>query len=801
MTEGVQAWVEPVVIPTYPTMPPDPNPMFLERRVYQGSSGKVYPMPVIDTVSHDKVDKVYEAIHIENEYLYVMILSEIGGRIHIAIDKTNDYDFIYRQNVIKPALVGLAGPWISGGIEINWPQHHRPSTFMPCSWHIEEHEDGSRTVWLSEHEPMNRMKGMHGVCLHPGSACLELTGRIYNRTPFVQTFLWWANVGVHVNNDYQSFFPPDVHFVADHAKRAMSTFPECTGFYYGVDYRPGTRLDWYKNIPVPTSYMVLHTEFDFFGGYDHGKRAGFVHVADRHIAPGKKQWTWGNHPFGWAWDRNLTDSDGPYVELMAGVYTDNQPDFSFLMPYETRTFKQVWYPIQEIGPVTNATEDAAISIRMESGLVHVGVCVTRPVLDGWVSVSVGRVPLCPGPMPFVERTDLAPGSPWSRSFEEPQNGGVSVILNDKSGILAEATVGPPTQTEPKSPEPAIEPASPEEIESTDELYVTGLHLHQYRHATRRPELYWLEALRRDPLDSRCNTAMADWHLRRGEFAAAESCARRAIERLTARNPNPRDGEAFYLLGLACEKQGNATAAIPAYMKATWDQAWAGAAHFRLACCTQWPERIEHLAASLRHLPSNSRARTLLACLFRHNHQYDDALREVMQVLAEDPLDLCALREASMSAPGKDHGRFRALSRTAMLNDPQNYLDLAVDYAECGFEEDAVNVLDDIADAGAPIVALARSYYFNLTGDHPLVWPSSYPPTDARRFQPGSFPSRVEEIEILQVFAQDDPVAAYLLGNILYDRRRYEEAIATWERSVEIDRTFSIPWRNLGIAYF
>ncbi len=103
---------------------------------------------------HD--DRVWQALHIENEFLRVMILPEIGGRIHAGLDKTNGYDFFYRQNVIKPALVGLAGPWISGGVEFNWPQHHRPATFMPVNYDIEEHADGSRTIWCSDHDPMNR---------------------------------------------------------------------------------------------------------------------------------------------------------------------------------------------------------------------------------------------------------------------------------------------------------------------------------------------------------------------------------------------------------------------------------------------------------------------------------------------------------------------------------------------------------------------------------------------------------------------------------------------------------------------
>ncbi len=124
-------------MPSYLPAAPDRNPMFLERRVYQGSSGRVYPLPFIDRIATEPVEHGWQAVHIENEFIRLMILPEIGGRIHVGFDKTNGYDFFYRQNVIKPALVGLAGPWISGGVEFNWPQHHRPATFMPVETAIE----------------------------------------------------------------------------------------------------------------------------------------------------------------------------------------------------------------------------------------------------------------------------------------------------------------------------------------------------------------------------------------------------------------------------------------------------------------------------------------------------------------------------------------------------------------------------------------------------------------------------------------------------------------------------------------
>ena len=203
----VKAWEEKISIPTYKVGHPDKNPMFLEKRVYQGSSGKVYPHAVIDKVFSEKQNKEYKALFLENEYLKIMILPELGGRIHMALDKTNDYHFVYYNQVIKPALVGLTGPWISGGIEFNWPQHHRPSTMDPIDYLIKENSDGSKTIWVSEIEKMFGTKGMAGFTLYPGKAYIELKGKLFNRTEIAQTFLWWANPAVHVDEYYQSVFP------------------------------------------------------------------------------------------------------------------------------------------------------------------------------------------------------------------------------------------------------------------------------------------------------------------------------------------------------------------------------------------------------------------------------------------------------------------------------------------------------------------------------------------------------------------------------------------------------------------
>ena len=131
-----------VTIPTYPIGEPERNPIFYTKRVYQGAKGPVYPYAFLDKLTDEKAERRYRSVELENEYVSISVLPEIGGRIFTGRDKTNGYDFIYRQSVIKPALIGMLGAWISGGVEWNVPHHHRPTTFMPVDVTTERRADG-----------------------------------------------------------------------------------------------------------------------------------------------------------------------------------------------------------------------------------------------------------------------------------------------------------------------------------------------------------------------------------------------------------------------------------------------------------------------------------------------------------------------------------------------------------------------------------------------------------------------------------------------------------------------------------
>ena len=797
---NVAAWYQDVVIDTYRPTEPGRYPLYLDRRVYQGSSGRVYPLPFHERIDSAKAPVSWRAIHLENAWVRLMILPELGGRIHIGLDKTRDYDFFYRNNVIKPALVGLAGPWLSGGVELNWPQHHRPATFLPVDTTIEHEDDGSVTVWCSDLDPFARLKGMHGFRLRPDSALVEMRVRLFNRTEDVQTFLWWANVAAPVNDDYQSFFPGDVEHVADHAKRAVATFPRVQGRYYGVDYPArvdgrhpdADRIDWYRNVPVPTSYMCIDSEGDFFGGYDHGARAGFVHWADHLVSPGKKQWTWGNAPFGWAWDRNLTDADGPYIELMAGVYTDNQPDFTFLAPGETKSFSQWWYPIQEIGPAHVATLDLAVRLDLaDSGRGALGVAATSPRAGLEIKVVVA------GEVAAVWREDVAPGVPWLAAFElAPGTRREEVTVLVRTGTEDLLRWSPEASVTAAPPEPATEPPAPEAVGSVEELYLIGAHLEQYRHATRSPEPYWLEALDRDPSESRVCVALAARRFRAGLFDEAETLLRTAIARQIARNPNPYDGEASYRLGLVLREQGRVEEAYGCWAKAAWAASWRAAAWTAMAradLAAGRPEAALELARrALAVEGEHLQATALLAIALRATGRPDEADDVLTRARHLDSLDWW----------------LRDLAGEALDVDAQILLDIALEYASCGALDDALRLLADAEDRErlfpvlgqprlGPIPAYHRARLLHGAGrsdeaDEALRLAQDADPAWV-------FPGRLADATTLEWAVGHVPAHAdawTMWGHWLYAHGRTADAVHAWERGRSDDPVMA---RNLGMA--
>lgn len=798
----VRAWSENIMLPTYEIGEEEKNPIFLEKRVYQGSSGSVYPYPVVEKISDTKKDKLYQVLFLENIYIKIMVLPELGGRIHMAYDKVKQRHFVYYNQVIKPALVGLTGPWISGGIEFNWPQHHRPSTFLPTDYNIEENIDGSKTIWCNEVERMFRTKGMQGFTLHPDKAYIEIKVKIYNRTAFPQTFLWWANPAVVVNDEYKSVFPPDVNFVFDHGKRDVSNFPIATGEYYKQDYSAGVDISKYKNIPVPTSYMAVQSKYNFVGGYEDGVQAGLLHVANHHVSPGKKQWTWGNGDFGLAWDRNLTDNDGPYIELMTGVYTDNQPDFSWLQAYEEKSWVQYFMPYAEVGYVKNATKEALINIEVDGDNAELILYTTSFFKN--LKLELKNLN---GNILYNEQIDISPNNPYKKSAfigDISSDNLIFTVYTSDSKILVSYQAEKP-EIKP-APDPAKAALPPKEISSIEQLFLTGLHLEQYRHATYNPLDYYQEALSRDPKDVRCNNAVGLLLLRRGQFEKAESYFRIAVEVLTERNPNPYDGEPYYNLGCSLKIQGKFDEAYTALFKSTWNASWQDAAFFTLAQIDsikgEWNEALERIDSCLIRNWHNHKARQLKTSILRKLGRNSEALIFADESIKIDSFNMgCRFEKYLLTKDITDLNEMNTLMRKWS----HGYIEYALDFSAAGLYDEAYHLLIECTkdvDLIYPMVYYTLGYFESMKGDKnkAIEWYKKASNLSSEK----CFPNRIEEVNILQdaiLLNPNDSKAPFYLGNFWYAFRQYEKAIECWKNSMRLNSQFPTVLRNLSLAYY
>ena len=807
-----QVYEQTVTIPTYRIGDLEKNPLFIEKRAYQGSTGKVYPLPICEKISETPEDVQYQAVILENEYLYVMILPELGGRIQRALDKTNQYDFVYYNRVIKPALVGLTGPWISGGIEFNWPQHHRPSTFMPVDYTLSKNPDGSASVILGETDRINGTKSNAVITLYPGKAYIEISGRLFNPTDYPQTFLWWANPAVSVNDHTFSVFPPDVNAVMDHGKRAVSTFPIATGEYYKADYSAGVDISRYKNIRVPTSYMAAHSDFDFVGNFDESRDAGLLHVADHHISPGKKQWTWGCGNFGKTWDRNLTDEDGPYIELMTGVYCDNQPDFSWLKPHEEKNFTQYFMPYKTVGRVSNATRDVILgvdyigadgsvldpepfaygreandSLQRKAAAARVKVYATGEFTDAEIVIRSGSLEV------RRRKTDLSPLEAFVETVEGLHD--YEVTVTDANGRLLCGYREYVRENRPV-PDPADALRQPEEIQSLEELFLAGQHLEQYRHATFLPADYYREGLRRDPTDIRLNNAYGLYLLRNARIRESVPYFEAAVRKQTWRNPNPYAGEVFYNLGLALELLGRTAEAYDAFYKAVWSAETAGPAYFHLGCISlrqgQAAEALRLADESLIHGWHDMKTRSLKAsALWTLSGETPEYRRFLEESLAIDPLYLPLLYRSA--------GR-TALDRVAGGR-AEEYLNTAYELMNFGCWNDALAVLS-ACPAENPLKYYALAYAEGRKGCPGAA--SAQALTAEKLPTDFCFPNRPEERMILEYAVSllpAAPKAHYYLGEFYYDRKQYDTAILHWQVAVKEQPDLVPAHRNLSIAYY
>ncbi len=813
---AVKIAVEEWSIPTYAFVEAEEMPMFAETAGHQGTTGNPYPARVTSHVDGEhRADKNWTVVTLENDYIRLAVIPALGGRIFEAYDKTTGYDFLYRQHVIKPALIGAYGAWMSGGMEFNWPYHHRPSTMMPVDFCTQTLADGSAVVWLSEHSPCDRTKGMVGVVLRPDSSYFETRVTVTNRTPHRQNFLWWENAAVAVHEDYKLVFPPDVTWVHHHYDRSHTTYPLAAGQYGADNITQPKDISRHGNSPLATSYFAAPSRYDFFGGYDFRKNCGVLHIADHHLSPGKKMFTWGYGRNAENWEAKLTDADGAYAELMAGSYTNDQPDFTWLAPYETKCFSQYWYPTAGLGAASCATLDAAVAIDRQAQAVRVNVTAVHERCRLTVCGADGRVLL-------DAEAAVSPSRVWALPFEAPAEEKLTVrVLAGETPVLVYTEEDHDIIHIPAD-NPGI--PLPDALHTPCELVETGRHVDQYRDPLYKPDLYYTEALRREPDFLPALKALGEYYTRSLRYEEALACLDRAWAVECRCNQNPEDGSVNYLRGLCLCGLGRQQEAYDAFARAAWSANVIACAAVKLAeldgCRGDFAAMYHHamLACEKEHRHPTARVYAALA-LWKGadacpRHTYYGAARPLptgteavrsAAALCRSALELDPLNRLAGFALALITGKGKTAFFRSLQSDPaQTALDIAFDLLNAGFVQETSALLRGVLPYAADKAMLryTLAHCCELLGDADAASRQRAAAKQARIVT--FFPIRAGEAAVLKAALQADDrdgFAAYLLGCLRYHCRSYAEAAALWERAIRCLPDFYIPYRNLALAYF
>lgn len=800
---------ETMIIPTYKNGEPNPMPRFYEGKSHQGVQRRIYPYPYDDNQVNVKTDVTYNIIHVENEFIDLGIIPELGGRIYYAVDKTNNYNWFYHNHVVKPSLIGMIGNWISGSLAWGFPHHHGPNTVEPMDYKIEENANGSKTIWISTTDEFHRMSILVGYTIYPNSSVVEMTIHPLNKTAISNSFLFWSVPAVHCDSAYQVIFPPSVQYVTYHGKRDMTTWPVADSRFNNYDFT-GEDISWWKNTHVPSSFFAWDPREDYFGGYDHNKKAGTVWIGNHYVSPGMKYWADGNNANGLRTNNGLTDTDGRYIEMMAGFYTDNQPDYSWLQPYETKLGTMTWFPVRELEGLKYANLNGALNIEIGTGnLLKVRVNTTSPHKDAKVLLKTVK-----GETLLEKSIAISPAEPFKIDLPVTstlKEDDLEISLTDSDGNLLLAFK--PSEHHPPDypkPEPLKAFGPPEDMKSVEELYLAGLRLNQFYNASVDPMPYYNEALKRDPGDSRVNTQLGILSIKNFKWAEAEKYLRKAAERVTSNYTRPKDCESLYYLGVALKAQDKTDEAYDFFYQASWASAWHSASYYELAeiDCQRgdFLTAVDHLNRSISTNADNPKALDLKAIALRKLNNLSAAKELVNSTIKGYKIDHQAMNELYLL----DLQAGNTVQATADLNNlslmmrdnHQSYLELATYYSNCGFYKEAADLLTRIEAKGTtfPMVYYYLGYFNAKLGDQNKA--SAYYQKAGKMPSTYCFPFRAEEIVILEHAMElnpSDAKAPYYLGDLLFEHQP-EKAIGLWEKSSQLDNTFYIVHRNLGLAY-
>ncbi len=778
----VRVWEEDISIPTLKVGQPSEHPTFKRDINMRADDDQIYPYTYNYKITDEYENKTYLGCFLENKYIKVLVTPDIGGKLYGALDKTNNYDFIYWQPTVKPALISLTGPWVSGGIEWCFPSGHRQTGYQTIAHQLSENADGSKTIWVGETEWVHGLSWRVGLTAYPGKSVLVANIKLMNHTNMPQSQYMWANAATHADSSYQLIYPTNT----------MTTHNR-TDFYHWPK-NEGVDISWWKNIPNASSYFAEDIA-SFFGGYNHKQDAGTAFVGNKHIMTGKKFWTWGASPSGRLWDWVLSDEGGPYVEPQFGAFTTNQPDYHWLNPGEIKDFDFYLFPVKGIGAYKEANINGALNLEFSNDSLLLGVYSTSELTDGIVKLLYNNEVV------FTKTISIDPATPFQATIQNKKNNPSQytlLLLNNKAEYLI--SYSPENKKSEKLPEGEKPIITPSAYNSPDEIWNLGEFLYKNRDRNKAEE-FFSYVLKKDSLDTRTNISLAQMAIEEGDYKEALQYLNKAEKR------DKDNGKLYYLKGIAFKSLGMEDDAYDAFYKSTHFQEFVSTAYKELVFIDlknkSFLPASTHIDKAIENNLNNPELLILKAIISHATGKNKLALTFCDEALKIDPMNFWGINEKIkiLEALNKPVVEEKEQLNRLLLNDFQYFLQLAGKYIEIGDYQETINIcflFETETHKKNSLLSYYKGFCFDQLNKKALAkdafQKAEKAPTN------NIFPFRRKTIDVLAVALQYNPSDAnanYFMGLVYAGLSNGEKAFAYLTRASELNPGKADTWRNMG----
>ncbi len=764
-------------------------------------NGGFYPYTAFDWESRSEKPSpvTYDSLVLENEYLRLEFLPELGGRIWSAYDKVTKRELFYHPTVIKPGRYNARNDWPVGNLELYGPYDTHMITWPgePWPWAVVHHPDGSATVILTHIDHFFRDKISLEVTLHPGKAYVELTTHLYNKNLIPNRYLIWTNAGVKAAEGSRFIYP--MTKTIGHVSSAIRPWP----IIDGVD------LSWNKNNINMLGVFGLDIDDNFMSIYDYTDDYGTVCFTNRLLARGEKTWTFGSGRTAYRQAENYTDKDGIYMETQSGRFIWDG-NYEFIDPGMSDGWTEYWLGANKLGGLTTSTKDVAINFEMPAhrpGNAKLAVSPTGAWPGAIHELYAGAEKV------WSQTADLTYGSAFTaeiplRADTEGKVLELKILSCDKA-VLLDHKFYPNGERPDASYASDSIPRKWGTLESlnVEEAYEKGLSNEKFGQIDDAERAY-NAALAKDPLFSPA-------HLRLGLMALDRFQTNEAVEHFEkVLERDPSNADAHYLLGVAYADLGKDLDARRNYYKILPDSDKFNLRDYGLGLLAlsegNIGEASEQLSAAAALVPQDVSVREAYAYVLRKQGRVGEAETERKAIQQLDETNAFAQSERLVQSGAIKSAQASAtdlLDRDCAQH-PQGYLELATEYFRLSAWAEAAQVLDhgvaitaQKGEAPYPLLLYYRAYALTQMGDQQTA--RSLLEQAARGdLKIVIFPFRAEDVKVLKTAMRlqpGDANAPVLLGDLLYSRGRRDEAIQLWSGAVQTDpRNFSA-LRNLGMS--